>query len=205
LKWNDDRLIQRLILRSVVTCVLALAGLPAYADLSAAVAAYRKGDFAAAFGQFKELAELGQSQAQLDLAVMYARGEGVTPSKTYAHAWASLASANGAEKAAALRDELQPDLTPTSLQISADIQETRDPARALSLCQSLDQEYRHDPTLWEIRAAAAAATGDFEAAGKDQSEAIAQAQRLQWDLAALTARQSLYASNQPWHGDLLAF
>jgi len=467
MKRQSVRPMHRLCLRSILACMLLFSGMPAEADLQTAAVAYKKGDFAAAFGQFKELAELGQPQAQLDLAIMYARGEGIAPSKTYAHAWASLASANGEQKATALRDELEPNLTPTSLQISADIQskfspaaldarlmprllqgreyesrdpvralkpfmpsypddarrqgiqgevyveflvaadgrarlprilyavpagifddpvresvmrseylpgrvngqpvatpvsmfynfkmdygaaeydglerrvqetlakanagdvqaqmlygmmiaglpqlkksydqalpwflkaaqagapyaqyqlgtglmlgrgchcdagkgelwlekaaqadqpdaqvslaeailrdrqdpdavtsalvwleraakqgsgsaklrlaailaadaqpQIRDPARALGLCEGLEHEYRRDPVLWEIRAAAAASSGDFKSARKDQAEAIAQAERLKWDLAALTARQSAYAANQAWHGDLLAF
>jgi TonB family protein len=101
---------------------LAFVVTPARADLYSASVAYKKGDFPAAFAQFRELAELGQPTAQYDLAVMYAQGQGVTASKTFAHAWASLASAGGEAKAAELRAELEPNLTPTSLQISADLQ-----------------------------------------------------------------------------------
>jgi TonB family protein len=69
--------------------------------------AYKKGDYSSAFTQFRELAELGQ---------------GVMASKTFAHAWAALASASGEANGAQLRDELAPDLTPNSLQISAELQ-----------------------------------------------------------------------------------
>lgn len=101
---------------------LILSAVPARADLGSASAAYKKGDLAAAFEQFKELAELGQPTAQYNLAVMYARGEGIALSNTNAHAWASLAAASGVESAVALRDRLEPELTPTSLRISSDIQ-----------------------------------------------------------------------------------
>lgn len=105
------------------TCVALLLGaLPAQADLYSAKAAYQKGDFPSAFEQFKELAELGQPEAQLDVALMYERGEGVALSNTFAHAWAALASANGEERAQAVRDQLEARLTPTSLQVSADLQ-----------------------------------------------------------------------------------
>lgn len=95
---------------------------PALADLHTATEAYAKHSFVAAFAQFKELAELGQPQAQYALAVMYVRGEGVAASNTYAHAWASLAGENGEPKGKALAAELEPNLTPTSLRFSADIQ-----------------------------------------------------------------------------------
>jgi TonB family protein len=105
-----------------VLFTLAIGAIPAWADLGSAAAAYKKGEYAGAFQQFKELAELGQPDAQLDLAIMYARGEGTTISNTYAHAWASLASANGESRAATLRERLESELTPTSLQISSEIQ-----------------------------------------------------------------------------------
>src|ERR1700726_4246330 len=101
---------------------LLLVARAANADLHTAHVAYEKQDFKTAFTQFKELAELGQPQAQYALAVMYVRGQGVEPSMTYGHAWASLAGANGEPKGPALATDLESKLTPTSLAISADIQ-----------------------------------------------------------------------------------
>jgi uncharacterized protein len=105
-----------------VLITFAICAMPAWADLGSAAAAYKKGEFASAFQQFKELAELGQPEAQYDLAIMYARGEGTTISNTYAHAWASLAATNGENRGTGLRQRLESELTPTSLQISSDIQ-----------------------------------------------------------------------------------
>jgi uncharacterized protein len=113
---------------ALIALSLALTAIPAWADLYSAQVAYKKGDFATAFKQFKELAELGQPNAQFDLAIMYARGEGVDASNVYAHAWASLAGENGETKGKALADELEPNLTPTSLRISSDIQAKYSPA-----------------------------------------------------------------------------
>jgi uncharacterized protein len=101
---------------------MCLGAVPARADLYSAQQAYEKKDFPQAFAQFKELAELGQPRAQYNLAVMYARGEGAPQSFTYAHAWASLAAANGESQAGKLAEDLAGNLTPTSLKISADIQ-----------------------------------------------------------------------------------
>jgi uncharacterized protein len=112
----------RKISAGLVALLLTLTAIPVRADLYSAQVAYKKGDFATAFKQFKELAEVGQPQAQFDLAVMYARGEGVDPSHVYAHAWASLAGQNGESKGKALAEQLEPDLTPTSLRVSSDIQ-----------------------------------------------------------------------------------
>jgi TPR repeat protein len=101
---------------------LLLMGFAAHADLRTAQVAYAKQDFKTAFEQFKELAELGQPQAQFNVAVMYVRGEGIETSLTYGYAWASLAGENGEPKGVALATELEPRLTPTSLKLSADIQ-----------------------------------------------------------------------------------
>jgi uncharacterized protein len=94
----------------------------ARADLRSAHIAYDKHDFDAAFVQFKDLAVLGQPQAQYALAILYFRGEGVDQSNTYAHAWASLAAQNGESKGAALAAEVEPQLTPNSLRFSSEIQ-----------------------------------------------------------------------------------
>jgi TonB family protein len=107
---------------TLIALFLALTSFSARADLYSAQVAYKKGDFATAFQQFKELAELGQPEAQADLAVMYARGEGVNASNVYAHAWASLAGQSGNSKGMALAEHLEPNLTPTSLRFSSDIQ-----------------------------------------------------------------------------------
>jgi TonB family protein len=94
---------------------------PAFADLISATSAYAKGDYAKAFNDFRELAELGQPTAQYDLAAMYARGEGTRQSDIYAYAWASLAAQNGLEKANALTERLRPLLAPGSEKVAADI------------------------------------------------------------------------------------
>jgi uncharacterized protein len=104
---------------------LAFAGFlttPAVADLVSGSIAYQKGDYAKAFHDFSELAELGQPTAQFNMAVMYAKGQGVRQSDIYAYAWASLAAENGIEKAKTLADALRPNLAPGSEKIAADIQ-----------------------------------------------------------------------------------
>ncbi|HEY2677846.1 MAG TPA: energy transducer TonB [Steroidobacteraceae bacterium] len=109
-------------LRFITAAVAIIVASSAFADMNSAGRAYKNGDYAGAFTQYKELAELGAPQAQFNIAVMYANGQGVAESNTYAHAWASLAAQNGYSKGADLAGELQPLLTPTSLQLSADIQ-----------------------------------------------------------------------------------
>jgi uncharacterized protein len=108
--------------KTVSAAVLLGIAVPAWSDMYSATTAYEKGDFTAAFKQFKELAELGKPSAQFNVAVMYARGEGVAPSNVLAHAWASIAGQNGEEKGKALAEKLQPQLTPNSLSFSKNLQ-----------------------------------------------------------------------------------
>lgn len=71
----------------------------ARADLYSAEQAYEKKDFETAFRLYKELAELGQLNAQENLAVMYVSGEGVPRSNLMGYAWASIALENGGGEA----------------------------------------------------------------------------------------------------------
>jgi TPR repeat protein len=105
--------------------VLALAAVlsagTADADLFSATSAYASRDYPKAFQEFSELARLGQPTAQYDLAVMYQHGEGTRQSDIYAYAWATLAAANGIEKAKDMLEILRPMLAPGSEKIAADI------------------------------------------------------------------------------------
>jgi uncharacterized protein len=114
--------LHRAFLSTLIALLLFLTAIRVRADLYSATIAYQKADFASAFAEFKELAELGQPKAQFNLAIMYARGEGVGQNNVYAHAWATLAGQNGEGKGKALAEELEPNLSPTSLRISSEIQ-----------------------------------------------------------------------------------
>ncbi|MGH8284163.1 MAG: TonB family protein, partial [Steroidobacteraceae bacterium] len=109
--------------RVALLVVAALLAMPARADLYSAYVAYEKRDFETAYRQYRELAELGQPVAQLNIAGMYARGEGVPQSMPLAYAWASIAAESGDERAQKLADQLRPVLTPGALQIAAELHE----------------------------------------------------------------------------------
>jgi tetratricopeptide (TPR) repeat protein len=81
----------------------------------------------------------------------------------------------------------------------------RDPKRALDLLQQIMQYVDFDPTAFEIRAAAEAMLGDFEAALGDQKTALEKARKLGWDLKDLEARLADYTAGRTWTGDLFAF
>lgn len=93
----------------------------ALADLFTAQLAYRKGDYARAFKDYRELAELGQPIAQYNLAILYENGEGVRQSDLNAYAWAKLAGENGSAQGKALADKLRPQLAPGSEVMAAEI------------------------------------------------------------------------------------
>jgi TonB family protein len=83
----------------------------AHADFAAAVAAYERQDFAAAFGEFRELAELGHAASQENLAVMYVKGEGTKRDNVLGYAWARLAlEQGGGEAADGIVTQLEPRL-----------------------------------------------------------------------------------------------
>ena len=85
--------------------------LAARADLYEAALAYEKKDFARSFELYRELAELGQSEAQESLAVMYVNGEGIKRDNVLGYAWATIALEQGAHAAAqGIVDQLSPHL-----------------------------------------------------------------------------------------------
>ena len=108
-------------MRALLLLVAALPCVSAHADLFTAQLAYEKGDYQRAFKDYRDLAELGQPQAQYDLAIMYAKGQGVRQSELNAYAWATLAAESGHAAGRALAEELRPGLAPGSEKIAQDI------------------------------------------------------------------------------------
>lgn len=103
-----------LLLLIAMTSLARAAG----ADLYSASAEYQKGDYTQALSDYLTLAELGQPQAQFNVAVMYKTGRGVVPSDIHAYAWAMLAAENGQAGAKELADKIRPNLAPGSEQIA---------------------------------------------------------------------------------------
>lgn len=90
----------------------------ARADIYSATAEYKKGDYAHALSDYLALAELGQPQAQYNVAAMYRAGRGTEASDIHAYAWAMLAAENGRTGAKELADSIRPQLAPGSEQIA---------------------------------------------------------------------------------------
>ncbi len=100
-----------------------LTPIPAWADLYSAMAAVDKKDYASAFAQFRELAEMGHPVAQESLAVMYVNGEGVKRDNVLGYAWAVMSLENGGgEGAKGIVDQLAPHLTATARASVAELQ-----------------------------------------------------------------------------------
>jgi TPR repeat protein len=88
------------MLRGIHTGVLVSAGLlflvPAsFADTAGGMQAFRNKDYAEAYRQWKTAAEAGDSEAQFDLAVLYAQGLGVSRDLGIAMRWYRSAAEKG--------------------------------------------------------------------------------------------------------------
>lgn len=89
--------------------LLVLASLPvtpAVANFGAAMAAYQRGDHAAAAREVRTPAEAGDADAQFLLGDLYAHGHGVPQDFVQAHLWYNLAASAGIGVAAGARDQL---------------------------------------------------------------------------------------------------
>jgi len=95
----------------------------ARADLYSAAAAYEKQDFVRSFELYRELAELGQREAQENLAAMYVGGEGVKRDNVLGYAWATIAKESGGGVAVqSIIDQLDAHLTPAARARVAEVQ-----------------------------------------------------------------------------------
>ena len=75
--------------------VALVAAVPAAADYGAGVAAYKAGDYKSALTHFLPDAEAGDSRAQLAIALIYHKGQGVDPDPAEAVKWYRMAAEQG--------------------------------------------------------------------------------------------------------------
>ncbi len=76
--------------------LVLLLAMPAHGqDYDAGLAAYERGDYAAALKEWKPLAEQGGAAAQYDLGLMYANGQGVPRDYVQAVKWYRRAAEHG--------------------------------------------------------------------------------------------------------------
>jgi uncharacterized protein len=115
--------VKHLIPAAMFAFLAMLAAPDAKADLHAAEAAADAKDFARAFELFRELAELGHTGAQENLAVMYVNGEGVKRDNVLGYAWAAIAKEGGGGAAAAgILAQLEPHLNAAARSRVAEVQ-----------------------------------------------------------------------------------
>ena len=92
-------------------------GTPSYsADFNKGLTAAQSGDFATALKEWKPLAGQGDADAQYNLGVMYALGEGVIKDYVYAHMWGNIASMNGNDKGETLRGYVAEKMTSSQIE-----------------------------------------------------------------------------------------
>jgi hypothetical protein len=89
-------------------------------DFDKGLAAAKAGDYSTAFSEWKPLAEQGDGDAQNNLALMHANGQGVIPDNVYAHMWSNIGAANGNENARNNKDILVKDVTPQEISKAQD-------------------------------------------------------------------------------------
>lgn len=79
----------------IPAAVVVLTASPTWADLQAGVAAYDRGDYAAALHEWRPLAEHGNAEAQFYVGALYYHGEGVPQSSAEAARWYRRAADQG--------------------------------------------------------------------------------------------------------------
>jgi TonB family protein len=101
-----------LLFQLLTVAILGLVPGFARADLYSASKAFEEKDYERSFQLYRELAELGQLNAQENLAVMYVNGEGVKRDNVAGYAWAVIARENGGGEAMqSIIDQLEPHMT----------------------------------------------------------------------------------------------
>ena len=80
---------------SVLLFILFVAGPAFSADFNKGIAAYSRGDYAAALKEWRPLAEQGDADAQYNLGVMHDTGQGVPQDYKTAVKWFRLAAEQG--------------------------------------------------------------------------------------------------------------
>jgi len=141
----------------------------------------------------------GQNQpnAEALLAQRLLRGTPSLPTVRHAVHWLNQATAQGNRLG---------ELYLSAVLACWPLPEIRDPKRALQLeKKAVANGLGIDPTGLEIRAAAAAAQGDFVHAADTERRALARARDLGWNLAPLKRRLARYRSGKPWYGNLLDY
>jgi TPR repeat protein len=84
-----------MVSRLTFLALLLILACPAHADFQSGLDAYNRGDYAAALQEWKPLAEKGDANAQYNVGLLYARGQGVTQDFKEAAEWYRRAAEQG--------------------------------------------------------------------------------------------------------------
>ncbi len=84
---------------AITAALLAAAACPLWADTSAGLAAFKRGDYATALKEWKAAAQKGQPEAEYDLGLLYAKGLGVARDLSVAQQWYEAAALQGNSQA----------------------------------------------------------------------------------------------------------
>lgn len=93
-EWKDA-MFKHFLFVVLLFFLAAVCAYRAHAGFSEAKAAYDKGDYITAYGEFKALAEQGNPDAEWDLGVMYYNGQGVPQDYDQAMKWSTKAAEQG--------------------------------------------------------------------------------------------------------------
>ena len=85
----------RIAVRNTLSVIFIFFSTLVVADFDKGMTAYNSSDYATAIKEFSVAAEQGIADAQYNLGVMYAKGEGVPENYIKAYMWVSLAAAFG--------------------------------------------------------------------------------------------------------------
>jgi len=91
---SDLRLVALQIPVALALSIICLA-VPTWADFKAGEKAYHRGDYATALREWQPLAKQGQADAQYNLGLLYAKGQGVQKDDAQARQWYEKAAVQG--------------------------------------------------------------------------------------------------------------
>ena len=88
---------------------------PSHPDTAAGVEAVKRGDFKAAFALFRNRAAKGDTEAQFELGMLYALGNGVDRDYVAAYMWTEIAAQQNEPYADFIRDEVAANMKPPEI------------------------------------------------------------------------------------------
>lgn len=207
----------------------ALEGDPASQYVYAAILGLKKDKrWSDALAWITQAAQAGLASAQFDVGQSLWLGRGCEQDLSKAMRWLELAAQQGdanaelllarialtpgttfdADTALALlrkaadREHVHASKYFAAISAASEDERIRNPGRALELVERIAQRNQDDPTIYEIRAAAFANSGDFPGAVRAQESAISKAKMFGWDTAPMQERLVRYQAKQEWFGSL---